>query len=185
MKILGIDPGLTRFGYGLIEKSGPRQVSFLDVGVLRTDADSVIEARIGALANGLEELLNRYAPEAIAIERVFAQANLRSVMGTAQISGVVLNLAFQRGIPIAFHTPTEVKAAVTGSGRADKAQVGFMVAKILNLDEIPKPADAADSLAIAICHAWKSGIQVNIDSQQTVAQKQWHTAVAKANQRKG
>lgn len=185
MKILGIDPGLTRCGFGLIEKTGPRQVSFLDVGVLRTDAEVAIEVRIGSLARAIEELIVRHAPGAIAIERVFAQANLRSVMGTAQISGVVLNLAFQHGIPIAFHTPTEVKAAVTGSGRADKAQVGFMVAKILNLNEIPKPADAADSLAIAICHAWKSGIQVTTGSQQTVAQKQWLTAVAKANQRKG
>jgi crossover junction endodeoxyribonuclease RuvC len=91
----------------------------------------------------------------VAVERVFAQHNVRTVMGTAQASGIALLVAARRGIPVAMHTPSEVKAAVTGSGRANKAQVAQMVKKILRLDVIPKPVDATDSLALAICHAWR------------------------------
>jgi crossover junction endodeoxyribonuclease RuvC len=102
---------------------------------------------------------------------------VRSVMGTAQISGVVLMLAHKYKLPIAMHTPTEVKAAVTGSGKADKKQVGTMVAKILGLTEVPKPADAADSLAIAICHAWRgAGASAATGSAQTAAQAAWQQA---------
>jgi crossover junction endodeoxyribonuclease RuvC len=183
--ILGIDPGLTRLGYGLISQSDVRNVTFVSVGVFRTDSTSSIEQRVGKLSVDLETLIDENKPDSIAIERVFAQANLKSVMGVAQISGVVLAMAYRKGIPIAFHTPSEVKASVTGSGRADKSQVGFMVAKILNLPEVPKPADAADSLAIAICHAWNSSTS-NLDANpSTPAQKAWHDAVAKAKRTNG
>lgn len=183
MIVLGIDPGLTRLGFGVVRSSGSRDVSMLNVGVFNSSANAPIEQRIGSLANEITELLRSYKPDAIAIERVFAQSNLRSVMGVAQISGVVLNLAFQSGIPITFYTPSAVKKAVTGSGRADKAQVGFMVAKILKLSEVPRPADASDSLAIAICHAWHG--EESIANSLTEAQQKWLAAVAKAKAAKG
>jgi crossover junction endodeoxyribonuclease RuvC len=116
-----------------------------------------------------------HKPQVIAIERVFSQQNVSTVMGTAQISGAVLMLAHKHNVPVVMYTPTQVKAAVTGTGRAAKDQVGYMVAKILGLDEVPKPADAADSLAIAICHAWRSPAaseSVNL----TKAQKAWLAA---------
>jgi len=154
-RILGIDPGLTRCGVGVIDLAAGRRVSLVSVDVFRTAPTDELAARIGTIGAQIEALILAQKPQIIAMERVYADANVRSVMGTAQISGVVLMLAHRHGIPIALHTPTEVKAAVTGSGRADKAQVGTMVAKILGLAEAPKPADAADSLAIAICHAWR------------------------------
>jgi crossover junction endodeoxyribonuclease RuvC len=108
-----------------------------------------------ALESSIEEWIERTDPDVVAVERVFAQHNVRTVMGTAQASGIALLVAARRGIPVAMHTPSEVKAAVTGSGRASKAQVAEMVKKILRLDVIPKPVDATDSLALAICHAWR------------------------------
>lgn len=176
-RVLGVDPGLTRCGVGIIDLGASRKVSLVFVDTFKTDATTELSERIGTLANKIEELILSQRPSAIALERVFSQQNLRSVMGVAQISGVVLMLAHKHSVPIFLHTPSEVKAAVTGSGRANKSQVGVMVAKILGLDEIPKPADAADSLAIAICHAWKSagGTDLNSDSL-TPAQKAWHSA---------
>jgi crossover junction endodeoxyribonuclease RuvC len=104
------------------------------------------------------------APDAVAVERVFSQHNVRTVMGTAQASGIALLVAARRTLPVALHTPSEVKAAVTGSGRADKAQVGVMVARVLRLDEAPRPADAADAVALAICHLWRGAAQGRIDA---------------------
>jgi crossover junction endodeoxyribonuclease RuvC len=184
MKILGIDPGLTRCGYGVVEKLGPRQLKFLAVGVATSSPQDQLEARIGKLADEVAGVIALHQPAVIALERVFAQSNLPSVMGVAQISGVVLHLAHQAGIPVVWHTPTAVKAAVTGSGRAGKDQVGFMVAKILSLPEVPKPADAADSLAIAICEAWSSSVSSTADRSTTSAQQKWLAAEAKAKQTK-
>ncbi|WP_372594540.1 crossover junction endodeoxyribonuclease RuvC, partial [Actinotalea sp.] len=116
------------------------------------DDPAVRLAVIGAV---LEDWLDRHEPDAVAVERVFAQHNVRTVMGTAQVSGVVMAAAARRGIPVVLHTPSEVKAAVTGNGRADKAQVTAMVTRILGLDVAPRPADAADALALAICHLWR------------------------------
>lgn len=155
MRVLGIDPGLTRCGVGVVEGSIGRPLSLVDVGVVRTGPVDPVEDRLLAVARGLEEWIDRFRPDAIAVERVFAQANVRTVMGTAQVSGLALVAAATRGIPVAMHTPSEVKAAVTGSGRADKAQVGAMVTRLLRLDAAPKPADAADALALAICHLWR------------------------------
>ena len=176
-RVLGIDPGLTRCGVGLIEVGASRKVSLISVETITTDSKTELVDRIGHIAERLEGLMTSSKPSAIAIERVFAQQNLRSVMGVAQISGVVLMLASKHSIPVFMHTPSEVKAAVTGSGRANKVQVGTMVAKILGLESVPKPADSADSLAIAICHAWKSvGGTVIGSKEMTQAQKQWQAA---------
>lgn len=177
VRVLGVDPGLTRCGAGVIDLHASRKVSLVSVDTFKTDASMELVDRIGSIGIQLEGLIKSSKPQAIAIERVFSQQNLRSVMGVAQISGVVMMLAHKYKIPVYLHTPSEVKAAVTGSGRANKAQVGNMVARILGLDEIPKPADAADSLAIAICHAWKSaGGTVSAGTAMTPAQKAWQAA---------
>ena len=174
--ILGIDPGLTRCGVGLVRVDSRRKCELVHVEVIKTLPSQELTDRIGALGKRLDEVIREFKPDVIALERVFAQANLRTVMGTAQISGVVLHLASQHGLRVALHTPTEVKAAVSGSGRADKNQVGTMVAKILGLTEIPKPADAADALAIAITQGWRGLGADNSSSNQTSAQKAWAAA---------
>jgi crossover junction endodeoxyribonuclease RuvC len=177
-KILGIDPGLTRCGVGIIELSKSRKVGLVDVLVLLSAKDAQLDARIGSIGRELEALIKKHRPDVIAIERVFSQQNLSSVMGTAQISGVAIFLAAKYSIPIAMHTPTEIKAAVTGSGRAGKAQVGLMVASLLGLKEVPKPADAADALAIAICQGFRG---VNSSASYTKAQLKWHEAAKSAS----
>lgn len=176
--ILGIDPGLTRCGVGIIELSKSRKVSLVEVQVLVSPKEALLDARIGSIGKELETLVRRHRPSVIAIERVFSQQNLSSVMGTAQISGVAIYLAHKYNIPIAMHTPTEVKAAVTGSGRAGKAQVGQMVAQLLGLGQVPKPADAADALAIAICQAFRG---VNTSASYTKAQLKWNEAAKSAS----
>lgn len=182
--VMGVDPGLTRCGVGLVRSGKSRAVEFVAVETITSDKDLELSARIGSIANRIETLILEHKPNRIALERVFSQANLRSVMGTAQISGVVFFLANKHGIPIQLHTPTEVKAAVTGSGRAAKAQVGEMVKRILKLEEVPKPADAADSLAIAICNAWRT-TDASAGSQQTSAQQTWKAAIAASQRNKG
>jgi crossover junction endodeoxyribonuclease RuvC len=164
MRVLGIDPGLTRCGVGVVEGSVGRPLSLVDVGVVRTDPGLPVALRLVEIEAGLEAWIEQHRPDAVAVERVFAQHNLRTVMGTAQASAIAMVVAARRGIPVALHTPSEVKAAVSGSGRADKAQVGAMVARLLRLDAVPKPADAADSLALAICHIWRGGAQARIDA---------------------
>lgn len=157
MRVLGVDPGLTRCGLGVVDGS-PGRVALVAVGVARTPADADLGARLVALEVEIETWLETHRPDAVAVERVFAQHNVRTVMGTAQAGAVAITAAARRGIPVALHTPSEVKAAVTGSGRADKAQVGAMVTRILKLSALPRPADAADALALAICHVWRAPI---------------------------
>lgn len=152
---MGIDPGLTRCGIGIVEGRPGAAPTLLGVGVVRTSADLDPALRLLRIEEGLLEWLESYSPECIAVERVFAQHNLHTVTGTSQAAGVAMLVAARRGIPVALHTPSEVKAAVTGSGRADKAQVGAMVARVLKLAEPPKPADAADAVALAICQVWR------------------------------
>ena len=156
MRVLGIDPGLTRCGVGIIDVGASRSVTLVHVSVIRTPVDMALEQRLLAIGRGIALLLDEHEPQAVALERVFAQHNLQTVMGTAQASGVAMLVAAERGLRVGLHTPTEVKAAVTGYGGAEKAQVGLMVARILRLTAIPQPADAADALALAICHAWRS-----------------------------
>lgn len=157
VRVLGIDPGLTRCGVGIVDVAADRTAVLVDVVVIRTPPDLELERRLLAIGTGIDELLDRWSPQAVALERVFAQHNLRTVMGTAQASGVALHAAARRGLVVGLHTPSEVKSAITGYGAADKKQVQAMVARVLGLTEVPKPADAADALAIAICHAWKRG----------------------------
>jgi crossover junction endodeoxyribonuclease RuvC len=169
MRVLGIDPGLTRCGLGVVDGSVGRPLSLVGVGVVRTPADAPVALRLVAIEQGIEAWLDEHRPDAVAVERVFSQHNVRTVMGTAQASGIALVVAARRGLPVALHTPSEVKAAVSGSGRADKAQVGAMVTRLLRLTETPKPADAADALALAICHIWRGGAQSRIDAALAAA----------------
>lgn len=156
MRVLGVDPGLTRCGIGVVEGVPGRPLTLIGVGVVRTPPDAELGDRLVAIERGIEAWLDEHRPECVAVERVFSQHNVRTVMGTAQASAVATLCAARRGLPVALHTPSEVKAAVTGSGRADKAQVGAMVTRLLRLSEAPKPADAADALALAICHIWRA-----------------------------
>ncbi|WP_200300487.1 crossover junction endodeoxyribonuclease RuvC [Streptomyces adelaidensis] len=167
MRVLGVDPGMTRCGVGVVEGVAGRPLTMVGVGVVRTPADAELGHRLVAVEQGIEQWLDEFRPEFVAVERVFSQHNVRTVMGTAQASAVAMLCAARRGIPVALHTPSEVKAAVTGSGRADKAQVGAMVTRLLRLDAPPKPADAADALALAICHIWRAPAQNRL--QQAVA----------------
>lgn len=162
MRVLGIDPGLTRCGTAVVEGDPGRALRALHIGVVRTAPDLAIEQRLTQVSAGLLALVEEFEPEVIAIERVFSQHNVRTAMGTAQAAAMGLLIAGQRGLPVALHTPTEVKAAVTGSGRADKVQVTAMVTRILRLGAPPTPADAADALAIAICQIWRGGTQRRI-----------------------
>jgi crossover junction endodeoxyribonuclease RuvC len=158
MRVLGVDPGLTRCGLGVVEGTPGKPPSLVAVGVIRTPADLDVSKRLVLIEEELDEWIARHQPDAVAVERVFAQHNVRTVMGTAQASGVAMVVAARRGLPVALHTPSEVKAAVTGSGRADKEQVTTMVTRILKLSERPTPADAADALALAICQVWRGGV---------------------------
>ncbi len=176
MRVLGVDPGLTRCGVGVVEGVAGRPLTMRGVGVVRTPADAELGARLVAVEQGIEEWLDEHRPECVAVERVFSQHNVRTVMGTAQASAVAMLCAARRGLPVALHTPSEVKAAVTGSGRADKAQVGAMVTRLLRLDAPPKPADAADALALAICHIWRAPAQHRL--QRAAAHSRLQEAVA-------
>ena len=158
MRVLGVDPGLTRCGLGIVEGTPGRPPTLIAVGVIRTPADLDVAKRLVRIEEGIDEWIAEHRPDAVAVERVFAQQNVRTVMGTAQASGVAMVVAARRGLPVALHTPSEVKAAVTGSGRAGKEQVTTMVTRILKLAERPTPADAADALALAICHVWRGGV---------------------------
>jgi len=155
-RVLGVDPGLTRCGLGVVEGVPGRPPALVATGVIRTGADEDIAARLLAIEQEIERWLTEYRPDAVAVERVFSQHNVRTVMGTAQAGAVAIVCAARRGLPVALHTPSEVKAAVTGSGRADKDQVTLMVMRLLRMTDRPRPADAADALALAICHLWRA-----------------------------
>lgn len=155
MRVLGVDPGLTRCGVGVIEGAVGSPITLVEVGVILTPTESPLEQRLLDLDQQLSQWINMWKPDVIAVERVFSQHNVRTVMGTGQAAGIALLLAAKAGIPVMMHTPSEVKASVTGSGRANKAQVALMVQKILKLDSMPKPVDATDALALAICHIWR------------------------------
>jgi len=169
-RVLGVDPGLTRCGLGVVEGVPGRPPRLVAAGVARTGADEDIASRLLAIEQEIERWLTEYQPDAVAVERVFSQQNVRTVMGTAQAGAVAIVCAARRGLPVALHTPSEVKAAVTGSGRADKDQVTVMVMRLLRLTERPRPADAADALALAICHLWRApAVQARLDRAASAA----------------
>ncbi|MDR8019151.1 crossover junction endodeoxyribonuclease RuvC [Nesterenkonia aerolata] len=162
-RILGVDPGLTRCGFAVVEMRRDRSGESIHVEVTGTRSHQDLAERILAIQRAAEALLDTYAPDVLAIERVFAQNNAPTVVGTAQASGVVIAAAAARGIPVAWHTPSEVKAAVTDDGRAQKDAVARMVQRILRLPSLPTPVDATDAYAVAICHAWRAGIGTRHD----------------------
>ena len=162
MRVLGVDPGLTRCGVGVVDGAPGRQLQLVAVAVIRTPPDADIGLRLVAISDAIGALIAEHRPDVVAVERVFSQHNVRTVMGTAQSAGLAILAATRAGVPVALHTPSEVKAAVTGSGRADKAQVAAMVTRLLRLAEAPKPADASDSLALAICHVWRGSAQAKL-----------------------
>lgn len=182
-RILGVDPGLTRCGLGVVEAGRARQLRLVDVGVARSSSAEEPGHRLWRISDAIESWITRLAPDAVAVERVFAQHNLQTITGTSQVAGLAMVAAVRAGVPLALHTPSEVKAAVTGNGRADKAQVQQMVRRLLSLAEIPRPADAADALALAITHAWRAhvvGTQHSDASGQTPAQRRWAQARSQA-----
>ncbi len=162
MRVLGVDPGLTRLGIAVVDGGAGRAVRAVAVDVIRTPVEDDLAVRLLKVSDAVEAWLDLHHPEVVAIERVFSQHNVRTAMGTAQAAGVVALSAARRGLPVMFHTPSEVKAAVTGSGRADKAQVTAMVTRLLGLSAAPKPADAADALALAICHLWRAPMRTRM-----------------------
>jgi len=155
IRVLGVDPGLTRCGVGVVEGTPGRPLSMVSVEVLRTPSDLDLAARLLRISDALDDLVRTHRPDVVVVERVFAQQNVRTVTGTAQAAGLAMVAAARHGVPVAMHTPSEVKAAITGSGTADKAQVTAMVQRLLKLESAPRPADAADALALAICHIWR------------------------------
>ncbi|MGN6795461.1 MAG: crossover junction endodeoxyribonuclease RuvC [Streptosporangiaceae bacterium] len=162
MRVLGVDPGLTRCGLGVVEGGPGVSLRLAGTTVVTTPPGADIGSRLLVLDEQISRWLEQYEPDAVAVEQVFSQHNVRTVMGTAQAGAVAIVCAARRGLPVALHTPSEVKAAVTGSGRADKAQVTHMVTRLLRMPDPPRPADAADALALAICHLWRGGAQARI-----------------------
>lgn len=172
VRVMGVDPGLTRCGLSMIESRTGRQVIALDVDVVRTPSDEPLQRRLMTISDTVEHWMDTHLPDVIAIERVFANSNANTAMGTAQAGGVIALAAARRDIDVHFHTPSEVKAAVTGNGRADKAQVTTMVTKILQLQQKPTPADAADALALAICHCWRAPMIARMARAEELAAEQ-------------
>jgi crossover junction endodeoxyribonuclease RuvC len=162
VRVLGVDPGLTRCGVGVVDGDPGRTCRLIAVEVVRSDPADDLGTRLLTLDRAISDLIARHAPDAVAVERVFSQHNVRTVMGTAQAGAVAILAAARAGLPVRTYTPSEVKAAVTGSGQADKAQVTAMVRRLLRLTDAPRPADAADALALAICHVWRGAAQAKI-----------------------
>ena len=164
MRVLGIDPGLTRCGVGVVEGVPGRPCNLVAYYVVYTEPDDDIALRLLHLDKSLAELVEEHRPESVAVERVFSQHNVRTVMGTAQASAVAILAGSRARLPVQTYTPSEVKAAVTGSGTAGKAQLTAMVTRLLSLDAPPRPADAADALALAICHIWRGGTRARMEA---------------------
>ena len=171
VRVMGVDPGLTRCGISMVEGGAGRTVRAIAVDVVRTPPELDLAQRLLRIADAAEDWMRTHRPEVVAIERVFAQHNVRTAMGTAQAGGVIALAAARRDIPVMFHTPSEVKAAVTGHGGADKKQVTAMVTRILGLAEPPKPADAADALALAICHCWRAPLIERMAAAEAQAER--------------
>ena len=150
--VLGIDPGLTRCGYAVLEMTSTQQIRALAIGVLRTPPTNALHDRLGEIHGEIESLLSEFRPHAVAVEQVFFQNNVSTAMGVGQASGIVLALAARAGCIVAQYTPSQVKNTVVGWGSATKDQIGQMVQQRLGLQSVPEPADAADAAAVALCH---------------------------------
>jgi crossover junction endodeoxyribonuclease RuvC len=183
VRVLGVDPGLTRCGVGVVDSLPGRRAALVAFGVIRSDPSASIDLRLLAIGDQLDQWLSTHIPDVVAVERVFAQHNVGTVMGTAQVAGLAMVAAARRGVPVALHTPSEVKAAVTGDGRAGKEQVQRMVRGLLGLDAPPDPPDAADALALAITHLWRpaGALQGGERHELTAAQRAWAAAEARAS----
>jgi len=197
LRVIGIDPGLTRCGIGVVDVAPNRRATLVHVGVVRTPPEMALEQRLREIGDGIDAVISEFLPQQLSLERVFSQNNVSTVMGTAQASGVAMYIAARHGIVVTLHTPTEVKLAITGYGGAEKKQVGTMVARVLGLAEAPKPADAADACALAICAAWKGGPGAAVGSTPstthpsgrggsglTPAQEAWRSAEKSAGSRR-
>lgn len=156
LRVMGIDPGLTRCGLSVVQAGRGRQILPVAVGVVRTPSTAELPERLLRLSTAVGEWMDDYRPDMVAMERIFERGNVSTVMHTAHAVGVMVLAAAERGIPVHQYTPSEVKKAVSGNGRADKKQMTNMITRILGLAEPPKPADAADALAIAVCHCWRA-----------------------------
>ncbi|WP_431638924.1 crossover junction endodeoxyribonuclease RuvC [Corynebacterium ulcerans] len=156
LRVMGIDPGLTRCGLSVVQAGRGRQVMPIAVGVVRTPPQADLTVRLLELSDAVNEWMDEYQPDVVAIERIFERGNVSTVMHTAHGVGVLVLAAAQRGIDVHMYTPSEAKKAISGNGRADKKQMTAMITRILGLSEPPKPADAADALALAVCHCWRA-----------------------------
>ena len=179
MRVMGVDPGLTRCGLSVVENGRGRSVIALDVDVVRTPSDAPLHKRLLVISDAVDHWLDTHRPDVMAIERVFSQHNVSTVMGTAQVGGVIALAAAKRDVDVHFHTPTEVKAAVTGNGAAQKAQGTAMVTRILALQAKPTPADAADALALAICHCWRAPMIARMAAAEALAAQHRQAYAAK------
>lgn len=168
MRVLGVDPGLTRCGFGVVEGAPGRRIALVRAWVVRSDPEWDLGARLATIDDAIREALAELSPDRVAIERVFSQHNVRSAMGTAQAAGVVALAAHRAGTPVSMYSPTEAKAGVTGFGQADKAQVRAMVARILGVDELEGPADQVDAVALAITDVWRGSAQRRLLAAGTV-----------------
>jgi crossover junction endodeoxyribonuclease RuvC len=162
VRVLGVDPGLTRCGVGVVEGVPGRPCDLVAYYVVHSDPEDQLPDRLLHLDRTLTDLVAEHRPDSVAVERVFSQHNVRTVMGTAQAGAVAVLAAARAGLPVQMYSPSEVKAAVTGSGQADKAQMTAMVTRLLRLEAPPRPADAADALALAICHVWRGGTRARL-----------------------
>jgi crossover junction endodeoxyribonuclease RuvC len=158
VRVVGIDPGLTRCGLAAVEGGPGRPARLLGVMVATTPSDDPLAERLCALEREVAAWLAEHQPDEVAVEAVFSQHNTASVVATAQAAGVATLVAGRAGLPVVTHTPTEVKAGVTGNGRADKQQVSRMVTAILRLEAPPRPVDATDALALALAHLWQAPV---------------------------
>lgn len=174
LRVMGIDPGLTRCGLSVVQAGRGRAVIPISVGVVRTPADKELTERLLRLSKAVAEWMDEYQPDVVAIERVFERGNVSTVMQTAHAVGVLVLAAAERGLDVHMYTPSEVKKAVSGNGRADKKQMTAMITRILGLSEPPKPADAADALALAVSHCWRAPALARAEQvrERTQAQRQ-------------
>ena len=164
--VLGIDPGVSRCGYGVVRRDGSR-FRAVAYGVIRTPPREELPIRLGTLLQELGVLIDDYRPSALAVERVLFQVNTRTAMSVGQASGLALALAGRAGIPVVNYSPNEVKLAVAGDGGAGKHEVQTMVMRLLQLPELPDPPDAADALALALCHWWRAPLAAAVGTRQS------------------